>query len=111
MAINWNKNLETGIPTIDSQHKELFKRINEVLDFSNKSRETINETVRFLQSYIVNHFGTEERLMSRANYPEYSVHKNEHERYTKEFNALKDKIEKEGIGVSISVQMNHLLID
>ena len=34
-----------------------------------------------------------------------------HGKYTQEFNALKDRIEREGIGVSISVQMNHLLID
>jgi len=111
MPLIWNDSLLTGISIIDSQHKELFRRINELLDFNNKSKETITETVRFLQSYVINHFGTEERLMNKTNYPEYLIHKNAHGKYTQEFNALKDRIEREGIGVSISVQMNHLLID
>ena len=73
--------------------------------------ETINEVARFLQSYIINHFATEENYMNRTKYPDYPAHKSAHDRYRVEFNQLKEKIEKEGVGLSVSVQMNHLLID
>jgi len=111
MPIVWNDSLSTGIITIDNQHKELFKRINELLDSSGKTKETINEVARFLQSYIINHFATEEHYMNRTKYPDYPAHKSAHDRYREEFNQLKEKIEKEGVGLSVSVQMNHLLID
>jgi hemerythrin len=111
MPLIWNDSLLTGIITIDSQHKELFRRINELLDSAGKSKEIISQTTNFLQSYITTHFGTEENLMVKANYPEYQSHKLAHEKYAKDFNELKDRIDKEGINLTLSVKMNQLLVD
>jgi hemerythrin len=34
-----------------------------------------------------------------------------HEKYAKDFNELKDRIDKEGINLTLSVKMNQLLVD
>ncbi len=36
MAIEWTMGLSTGVDEIDDQHKELFKRINRLLDACNQ---------------------------------------------------------------------------
>lgn len=40
----WNSGLETGIPAIDEQHKELFRQVDILLDNGNKDRvpDTLN---------------------------------------------------------------------
>lgn len=111
MPLVWNDSLLTGISTIDNQHKELFRRINELLDYAGKSKEKIQEITNFLQSYIVNHFLTEERLMEKNNYPDYSSHKSAHNKYSQDFKALKDNIDREGVNINLTVKMNNLLID
>lgn len=38
MAIEWTDELATGVNKIDNQHKELFKRINNLLDACNQGK-------------------------------------------------------------------------
>lgn len=111
MPLVWNDSLLTGVVTIDSQHKELFKRINELLESAGKGKEKIQEITSFLQSYIRNHFFTEETLMQKANYPEYQLHKRAHDKYSQDFKQLKDAIDREGISLNLTVKMNQLMID
>lgn len=111
MPLVWNDSLLTGINIIDNQHKELFKRINELLDSAGQSKAKIQELTGFLQNYIINHFGTEERLMAKTSYSDYLAHKNSHDKYSQEFKELKDSIDREGVNISLTVKMNHLLID
>ena len=39
MSIQWRKSYEIGVEEIDSQHKELFKRIRDLLDACSKTKE------------------------------------------------------------------------
>ncbi|MGC8971155.1 MAG: bacteriohemerythrin [bacterium] len=111
MPLVWNDSLLTGVVIIDSQHKELFRRINELLESAGRSKERIQEITDFLQNYVRNHFLTEETLMQRANYPEYQLHKRAHDKYSQDFKELKDTIDKEGINLNLTVKMNQLMID
>lgn len=65
MAIEWTQDLSTGSDEIDNQHKELFRRINSLLDACNqgKGREEIGKTVQFLEDYVITHFSAEEEYM------------------------------------------------
>ncbi|MCX7796023.1 MAG: bacteriohemerythrin [bacterium] len=111
MPLVWNDSLLTGVTVVDSQHKELFRRINELLDSAGKSRERVQEITNFLQNYIVNHFGTEERLMLKTGYSDYQAHKGAHDKYSQEFKELKESIDREGVNINLTVKMNSLLID
>lgn len=60
----WNKNLETGIKTIDEQHKELVKLLNLLASHIAKQSDIIilNEVLERLGAYADYHFTTEEAI-------------------------------------------------
>jgi hemerythrin len=86
MAYTWSKDLETGNFLIDSQHQQLIKAVNDLLAAcsAGQGRETLNQTLDFLVSYTVKHFGDEEKLQQQYQYPDYTNHKSLHEKF-KEF--------------------------
>jgi hemerythrin len=83
MAYTWTKDLETGNPLIDSQHQQLIKAVNDLLAAcsTGQGRDKLNQTLDFLVSYTVKHFGDEERLQVQHQYPDYTNHKNLHEHF------------------------------
>ena len=66
MAIEWTEDLATGVPEIDAQHKELFSRINRLLEACNQGqgRAEVGKTLAFLEEYVLIHFSTEEKIMT-----------------------------------------------
>ena len=93
--LQWDPNLSVGVAEIDDQHKELFTRINSLRSAMSegKGRSEISRTTRFLEEYVVIHFGTEEKYMSRYNYPEYAAHRAKHAEFVHDFADLKKKLE------------------
>ncbi|MDR2706059.1 MAG: bacteriohemerythrin [Planctomycetaceae bacterium] len=83
MAYTWSKDLETGNPLIDSQHQQLIKAVNDLLDAcsTGQGRDKLHQTLDFLVSYTVKHFGDEEKLQLQHQYPDYVNHKNLHEHF------------------------------
>ena len=81
MAFSVTNDLITGNDTIDNQHRELFKAINDFHDAcsSGNGKERISATMEFLVSYTAKHFGDEERLQQQSNYPDQANHKRLHE--------------------------------
>ncbi len=75
--------LLTGHSVIDTQHKELFNAINNLMDAcaAGKGRNNIETTFNFLQNYTTKHFNDEERLQYEVNYPYYEDHKKLHNEY------------------------------
>ncbi len=113
MAIEWTEDLATGVKEIDDQHKELFKRINRLLDACKRGegREEIDKVILFLGNYVTDHFGTEERLMNRYGYPEAESHKTLHENFLKRFSELKDELYTKGERLIAVIETNQLLGD
>jgi hemerythrin-like metal-binding protein len=105
LSVRWSRELVTGADEIDSQHRELFMRINNLLDAGEKNhtKEKIKDTIRYLDGYIKTHFGTEEKHMAMHHYPEYASHKAEHERFIKDFKELIGKFE--GFDYKISAEV------
>ncbi len=113
--------LMTGHPLIDSQHKELFSAINNLMDACalGKGRSSLESTFNFLQNYIIKHFGDEEKLQLSVSYPEYSRHKAAHEEYKKLSQKAGDILIKEGatftalteINKAVAVLINHVKIE
>ena len=90
MAIEWRENLATGNEKIDDQHKELFKRFNNLLAACNqgKGKEEVNMLLLFLGDYVRSHFATEEQLQVQYSYPGYQAHKKEHEGFIRDLQNL-----------------------
>jgi hemerythrin len=113
MAIEWKPDLAVGVKEIDDQHKELFSKIASLFDACNvgKGKEQIDSTIEYLQEYVVLHFNSEEKLQKQYNYPEYINHKAQHDQFIKDFLALKETIEKDGISGFLIIKLNKTLVD
>ncbi len=113
MSIVWTDDLATGVDAIDIQHKELFKRIDNLLDSCRlgKGRDELKNVIQFLDDYVVTHFSAEETYMQKYSYPEYPTHRSQHLEFTKNFTDIKKELEREGAGVYLVVTINHVVVD
>lgn len=77
---NWKEEYETGYAPVDSQHKHLFGMVNELHEgiVGGSTREILLPLLRTLEKYTVEHFQTEESLMSLKSYPGFIKHKKIH---------------------------------
>lgn len=109
IRITWDKNLETGEPEIDGQHRELFHRIDKLLAASRekRSREEVAQTLTFLGDYVVHHFAAEERIMTLSDYPEVEAHRAEHARFVQEFGLLYREFKAEGPTVLFIIRVGN----
>ncbi len=103
MAIAWSEDLMTNIEEIDNQHQELFRRVNNLLEAcgKGKGRDEVGRILAFFQDYTMSHFSSEEQAMKNAAYPEFERHRSEHIDFVDQISGLKQKLTKEGAGISV----------
>ena len=92
--MEWARSYETGIKLVDQQHQELFRQVGVLLGDDDKNKpvqERIEETLGFLGEYVLDHFGTEEKLMQMINYPKTVEHKKMHDDFVQTFLGLKQE--------------------
>lgn len=113
MAIQWTEDLAVGILEIDNQHKELFQRIHVLFEACNqgKGRTEISATIAFLEDYVNTHFGTEERHMTRTQFPGRVAHLAQHAIFRKNLSAIKRQLEEEGPGIHVIILTNHMVVE
>ena len=80
MPLEWTPALATGNDTIDSQHKELFARVNAFAKTIAKGgqRSDTESIIAFMDDYAKFHFSEEEKLLAAHFYPDLAVHKAQH---------------------------------
>jgi hemerythrin len=86
----WTAALETGNPTVDSQHKRLFQMVNDLHHgiVKGEGQEVMGPVLKRLAAYTVEHFGTEEAIMSSTKYPNFMRHKTKHVELTRQVQDL-----------------------
>jgi len=111
--IKFSPDLETKVPKIDEQHKELFKRINDVIAMGAKSvtKEETDKTFKMLGDYITQHFRDEEELQRKSGYPKLDWHRQQHQLYIDSFNKLKKEYDQNGPSAAFTLQLNKSIID
>lgn len=121
MKYTLTKDLETGNTLIDTEHRELFAAVNDLMDACSqgKGRDQIAKTATFLTNYVAKHFRDEERLQQQSKYPAYTAHKQFHEKYKRDLAAVATQINSEGptiaalgkLNQTIGVLVNHIRIE
>jgi hemerythrin len=103
MSFMWSDDLGTGIAAIDSQHRELIARVNELVDVCSgqTEREAVGRFLVYLHEYITYHFAAEEREMSRRGYPGLAAHRSEHEEFTRRVNDLSRSFLEHGANIQV----------
>ncbi|MDR1107591.1 MAG: bacteriohemerythrin [Spirochaetaceae bacterium] len=88
IIVEWDDRYLIGIPLVDDQHKELIRLTNELYEScllgDEAARETFKSAIRKLVDYVKFHFGAEERILKNINYPEFAVHKRQHEDFVRQ---------------------------
>lgn len=108
MRYTLTPDLMTGNQLIDSEHKELFTAINNLLDACSqgKGRENVMNTAKFLESYVKKHFSDEEHLQVQTKYPGYLSHKTFHDGYKKQISQIVSQLTQEGASMKTLGQIN-----
>ncbi|MCL2029458.1 MAG: bacteriohemerythrin [Deltaproteobacteria bacterium] len=81
----WRPELETGIPKLDAQHKEIFRRAEILLDGVN------GEAMSCLGECLAKHFGAEERVQAEIGYPAAGAHQRNHNDFRRKFKDMYNK--------------------
>ena len=107
------KDMETGVPKIDEQHKELVNRINAVLTIgaAAASHEEIQKTLDFLEEYVIKHFGEEEALQRQSKYPKYEWHREQHRSFIADYKKLEEEFAANGASAKFNVGVNITILN
>jgi len=84
--ITWSETLSVNIKEIDEQHKKIVGMVNELHSAmgAGKGKEMLGPILSGLVDYTKTHFDTEEKYMQKFGYPQYPMHKTEHDTLTKQ---------------------------
>jgi hemerythrin len=90
MHIEWSDKYKVGDPEIDMQHEDLFRKINNFLEATNKEDWTLAAAKLFQYTRV--HFKHEEVLMRAIDYPELQAHVALHNGLLTRLNAIAEEI-------------------
>lgn len=99
MYAEFTDTLITGNKTIDSQHKELIEKMNNLLQNceTNKELTSAIRTLNYLSDYTDFHFKEEEQLQRDIDYPGMKEHLAQHRAFEQTIQELHDMlVEDEG---------------
>lgn len=113
MAVEWSEDLATGVEVIDNQHKEIFRRIDGLLEacMAGKGREAVAGVLAFLENYVIEHFAAEEKIQRDNLYPEYANHRAMHAAFIEDVEKLKQQFEQEGPSLAMVMVTNRKVVD
>jgi hemerythrin-like metal-binding protein len=97
--VAWSDDFSVKNEIIDAQHKELVRMTNEF--YAGVQMGGVMAKVFFMKTiqgavlYVKTHFSTEEDFMRRAEYPDFEIHKKQHELFVAEVTQQIAILEKE----------------
>jgi len=94
MIYQWEDEFSVGVQSIDNQHKELFRLINELLQAmkQGKASNITTQIIMDLEKYAIVHFQKEEFFFQRFNYKGAAEHIREHQLFIQKVATLKAEI-------------------
>ena len=123
MAALWKDEYKVGIEKIDEQHRQLFDKIEQLLEIAksgdkNSNQQKCMEIIDFLVDYTVFHFNTEEALQREKKYVSYAQHIKIHTEFKNTVQAYKELLNrdfsakslKSFIGTMLAWLVNHVCV-
>ena len=110
---SWRDYLTTGHDMIDSQHRELFKRITKltVACRSGKGHHEVAQMLDYLGGYIKTHFFIEQELLISVDSPHYEEHKAAHESFTSIIDMLRSRFRQGDENAALTIETNYVAVD
>jgi hemerythrin len=122
IQFKWTEEMSVGHDVIDMQHKELFDKLNVLLESILKDdvEKIIDDMLIFFEKYMNEHLYYEERYLQDIAYPKTQEHHEQHLIFTRKYEDLKqklsDNVDKSKLAFEIETFMgtwltNHILIE
>jgi len=79
----WREEYSVNVDEIDQQHKKLIQMINDLHTAmkEKKAKDVIEDVLKRMESYVEEHFNTEEKYFDKFDYPEAEEHIQEHDQF------------------------------
>lgn len=108
MKYELTKDLETGNPVIDREHRELFQAVNQLMDSCDKGqgRASMEPAIQFLLNYVDKHFAHEEQLQQSTGYPGIAAHRAFHANYRATLRNIVAQIPAAGPSITDLMKLN-----
>ncbi len=96
-TIRWDDSIAIDNGEIDAQHRQLFEHVNKFVKAMANSWDysELQPLLEFMETYVAEHFDTEERLMAEKNYPFLQMQIAQHAEFYKLFEDFRDEIERD----------------
>ncbi len=116
--IDWTDDFETGINSVDDQHRKLVEIVNKFDDAAKKGKGSriMNEILTDLIAYTGEHFVSEEKLLADAGYPKLKQHHAQHQQLLRKVERLQFEFDQQGKRITVEVRdflkhwlTNHIL--
>ena len=120
----WTKEMSVNHNILDEQHKQLFEKINSLLEaiVDGTANNMVEELVDFFERYINKHLAYEEQYLKDIGYPQIIEHQEQHSIFVNKYNELKNEVscenneEKARLIINIENFMgswltNHILVE
>jgi len=112
--VGWNAaRMETGVPSVDAQHQELIRRINELHAdcVAGKAREELMGHLSFLGNYAQSHFAQEEKIMEEHRCPSRGQNQAAHAKFLKDYGQLVAMVNENGASSKVALHLKQMLGD
>lgn len=114
--MEWTPDLSVGVEEIDEQHKELFKKIKDLVEAIKRAecKYVIDGTIGFLEDYAASHFAVEEKYMEETKYEGFLQHRAQHAVFLNALSELKKQSAEprvKGSSYDLSVTTNQVVVD
>ena len=109
----WNETYSVKNELIDSQHKQLFEYINNLIHAcrAGLSRTELQKAIGFLENYTIKHFFEEEQIQKKSGFAGYENHKKIHDGFKETVKALGHELILKGISPGLVEKLRHELGD
>ncbi len=111
----WTEQFATGSPTIDEQHRQLIRHINQLEGLLVQTNPTSKDVafliqfLDFLENYVDSHFSYEEKCMESYRCPAHAKNQQAHENFKQLFRRFKSHTQKEGFRLEMLVELNQTI--
>jgi len=110
--IQWSPALAIGVPEIDAQHQELFRRAERLVTALRAGdRAEVEPLVRYLGEYVVEHFAAEERFMHEIGFPALDGHHAAHQAFREDLAEMLADYQRKGPTPLVALTIHNWLSD
>ena len=111
MALQWSSALSIGVPNLDAQHRELFDRLDKLLDsMLHHDQGEASSLADFMRHHVVLHFAAEEQLMRDLDFPNAERHIEEHRAFAASMLELDEAFRANGTSHELVLRLERALV-